>query len=95
MAVKNTDVHGGGISRHVVRPALRSARARGARFVLISPLKDDIAADLDAEWLPVIPGTDVALMLAIAFVLVSEGTTRSKFLDPYTTGYPRFEGLIF
>ncbi|MBB4226941.1 hypothetical protein GGD56_000761 [Rhizobium mongolense] len=55
MAVKNTDVHGGGISQHVVRPALNGARARGARFVLISPLKDDIATDLAAEWLPASP----------------------------------------
>ncbi|MBY5768345.1 molybdopterin-dependent oxidoreductase [Rhizobium leguminosarum] len=94
MAVKNTDVHGGGISRHVVRPALSGARSRGAHFVLISPLKDDIASDLDAEWLPVIPGTDVALMLAIAFVLVSERRHNREFLDRYTTGYPRFEAYL-
>ncbi|MBY5637560.1 molybdopterin-dependent oxidoreductase [Rhizobium leguminosarum] len=94
MAVKNTDVHGGGISRHVVRPALSGARARGARFVLISPLKDDITGDLDAEWLPVTPGTDVALMLAIAFVLVSERRHNREFLDHYTTGYPRFEAYL-
>ncbi|WP_431324268.1 molybdopterin guanine dinucleotide-containing S/N-oxide reductase [Rhizobium sp. YTU87027] len=94
MAVKNTDVHGGGISRHIVRPALSGARARGARFVLISPLKDDIASDLDAEWLPVIPGTDVALMLSIAFVLVNEGRHDREFLDRFTVGYPRFEAYL-
>lgn len=94
MAVKNTDVHGGGISRHVVRPALGGAHARGGRFVLVSPLKDDIAEDLDAEWLAVTPGTDVALMLAIAFVLVSEGRHDREFLERYTTGYARFEAYL-
>ena len=38
-----------------------AARHRGARYVLISPLRDDLPAELDAGWLPIKPGTDTAL----------------------------------
>lgn len=94
MALKNADVHGGGISRHVVREKLSGARTRGARFVSISPLKDDFSPELEAQWLAAIPGTDVALMLGIAHVLVREGLHDRAFLDRCTVGYDRFETYL-
>ncbi|MDP9835549.1 biotin/methionine sulfoxide reductase [Neorhizobium huautlense] len=94
MAIKNADVHGGGISQHVVLPKLKGASARGARFKLVSPLRDDFPADVNAEWLPIIPGTDVALLLGIAHVLVVEGLHDRDFLEHYTTGYDRFENYL-
>ncbi|WP_332303945.1 molybdopterin-dependent oxidoreductase [Rhizobium sp. GR12] len=94
MAIKNTDVHGGGNSVHIVPRKLNGARARGARFVLISPLKNDLPKELNAEWLPITPGTDVALMLGLAHVLVTEGLHDRGFLDRYTVGYQRFEDYL-
>ena len=94
MAVKNTDVHGGGISKHIVRQKLVGASARGARFMLVSPLKDDFSDDVNAQWLPIVPGTDVALMLGLAHVLVSEKLHDRAFLDRYTVGYDRFEAYL-
>lgn len=94
MAIKNADVHGGGISKHVVRQKLAGAKARGARFISISPLKDDFSGDLASEWLPITPGTDVALMLGIANVLVSEKLHDRAFLERYTVGYDRFESYL-
>ncbi|MGO8169994.1 molybdopterin guanine dinucleotide-containing S/N-oxide reductase [Rhizobium ruizarguesonis] len=94
MALKNTDVHGGGISAHIVRQKLNGASARGARFVLVSPLKNDFPAELNAQWLPIIPGTDVALMLGLAHALAREGLHDRGFLDRYTVGYERFEAYL-
>lgn len=94
MAIKNTDVHGGGISAHIVPRTLNGAHARGARFVLVSPLKDDFPAEVNAKWLPILPGTDIALMLGLAHVLVSEGLHDREFLDRYTVGYERFEDYL-
>ncbi len=94
MAIKNTDVHGGGISAHIVRRKLNGASARNARFVLVSPLRDDFLAEADAEWLSIVPGTDVALMLGLAHVLISEGLHDRGFLDRYTVGYERFEDYL-
>jgi biotin/methionine sulfoxide reductase len=94
MALRNTDVHGGGNSVHIVPQKLKGASARGARFVLISPLKDDFPKELNAQWLPVKPGTDVALMLGLAHVLVAEGLHDREFIDRYTVGYQRFEDYL-
>lgn len=68
--------------------------ARGARFVLVSPLRDDFLPEANAEWLAILPGTDVALMLGLAHVLVSEGLHDRGFLDRYTVGYERFEDYL-
>ncbi len=94
MAVKNTDVHGGGISQHVVLPKLKGASARGARFALVSPLRDDFPDEVNADWLAIIPGTDVAMMLGLAHVLVNEGLHDRDFLARYTVGYDRFEDYL-
>ncbi len=42
MALKNSAIAAGGVSRHVDRGAMQAAQERGARFVLISPLRDDL-----------------------------------------------------
>jgi biotin/methionine sulfoxide reductase len=94
MAIKNADVHGGGIGAHVVRPKLSGASARGARFISVSPLKDDFPIEVNAEWQPIIPGTDVALMLGLAHVLASENLHDREFLARYTVGYERFEDYL-
>jgi biotin/methionine sulfoxide reductase len=92
--LKNTMVTPGGASRHVARDHLRAAKARGAEFVLLSPLRDDLPGFLDAEWLPVRPGTDVAVMLALAWVLVADGLHDRAFLDRYCVGFERFEAYL-
>jgi biotin/methionine sulfoxide reductase len=73
MAVKNSAVAGGGVSKHIERGSMGAAHARGCRFVLIAPLKDDLPKEAGAEWLPITPGTDTALMLGMAHTLATEG----------------------
>ncbi|MBX5212117.1 molybdopterin-dependent oxidoreductase [Rhizobium sp. NZLR11] len=82
--LRNTQMTAGGPSRHRVREALDQMRARGVRFVNISPLKQDI--DGAAEWLPIRPGSDVALILALLHVLISENLDDRKFLSRYCVG---------
>jgi biotin/methionine sulfoxide reductase len=92
--LKNTMVSPGGASRHPLRDHLRQMKARGAEFVLLSPLRDDLPEFLGAEWLPVVPGTDVALMLALAYTLVDEGRADREFLARYCVGFDRFESYL-
>jgi biotin/methionine sulfoxide reductase len=94
MAVKNSAVAGGGVSRHIERGAMQAAARRGARFVLISPLRDDLPAECGHEWRSIIPGTDTAMMLGMAHVLASEGLHDRDFLDRFCTGYPVFEDYL-
>src|SRR5215472_16495762 len=73
---------------------LAALAARGAEIVLVSPLRGDLPEYLDAEWHPVIPATDVALMLGLAHTLAAEGLHDKGFLDRYCQGYETFERYL-
>jgi len=92
--IKNTMVSPGGASRHPARDHLRAARERGAEFVLVSPLRDDLPGFVGGEWLSIVPGSDVAVMLALAHTLVHERLHDRTFLERYTVGFDRFESYL-
>ena len=94
MALKNSMVAGGNVSRHVERGAMAGARARGCEFILVSPLRSDLPDETDAEWVGITPGTDTALMLALVHSLVVSGQHDRAFLDRYTVGWPAFERYL-
>jgi biotin/methionine sulfoxide reductase len=94
LAVKNAQVNSGGVGRHTTRGWLREAKARGCAFVNVSPVRDDAIPEIDAEWLAIRPGTDTALMLAIAHVLVTEGLHDEAFLARCTVGFERFRPYL-
>jgi biotin/methionine sulfoxide reductase len=94
MALKNNDVGCGGTSEYIARARLRAARRQGAEFHLISPLRDDLPAEIEATWYPIAPGTDVALMLGMAHTLVTDGLHDRGFLDRFCVGYEMFESYL-
>jgi Anaerobic dehydrogenases, typically selenocysteine-containing len=71
-----------------------AASARGTQFVLISPLKNDLPDEVNDEWLPIRPGTDTALMLALAHTLVADGSHDRQFLDSHCSGWEVFEDYL-
>ncbi|TDC63330.1 molybdopterin-dependent oxidoreductase, partial [Streptomyces hainanensis] len=94
MPAKNSQVNSGGVSRHSAAGQLRAARDRGARFVLVSPLRDDLADELDAEWIAPLPGTDTALLLALAYVLLVERRYDAAFCATHVTGFDVFRDYV-
>jgi len=94
LALKNSAIAAGGVSQHIERDSMRAARDRGARFVLVSPLRDDLPAEAGADWLPVVPNTDTALMLGLAHTLMAEGLHDRAFLDRFCVGYATFESYL-
>ena len=62
--------------------------------MLVSPLRSDLPDETEATWLPVVPGTDTALMLGLAHTLVAEGLHDRDFLARYCVGYPIFEDYL-
>ncbi|MBP2549279.1 biotin/methionine sulfoxide reductase [Neorhizobium galegae] len=94
MALKNSMVAGGSVSRHVERGAMQRAAARGCKFVLVSPLRSDLPDEAAASWISCVPGSDTALMMAIVHTLVIEGRHDRTFLERYTTGWPIFERYL-
>ena len=94
MALKNSDVASGGISRHIERDAMQRAARRGAVFYGIAPLRDDMPEEAGGRWLPIKVGTDVALMLALAHTLLVENLWDSAFVARYCTGFDIFERYL-
>ncbi|HZR76156.1 molybdopterin guanine dinucleotide-containing S/N-oxide reductase [Bradyrhizobium sp.] len=94
MALKNSMVAGGSISKHVERGAMARAAQRGCNFVLVSPLRADLPEETKAEWVACIPGSDTALMMGIVHTLVVESKHDRAFLERYTAGWPVFERYL-
>jgi biotin/methionine sulfoxide reductase len=94
LALKNAQVNAGGVGRHTAAKALLACRAAGIEFVNVSPLRDDTPDWLDAQWLPVVPNSDTALILALAHTLVAEGLHDRAFLARYCVGFERFERYL-
>lgn len=88
--LKNTQVEFGGVGHHTTPAWLRKIREAGARFVVISPIRDDYPDFLDAEWITPRPNTDTAILLGIAHTLLTEGLYDRAFLDRYCVGFDRF-----
>ncbi len=94
LPTKNAQVGAGGVGRHVVRNALRKLREAGVQFVNVSPLRGDLGDVPDAEWWPLRPSSDTALMLAIAHVLITEGLFDRDFVQRYTVGFDTWRDYI-
>ena len=90
IAMKNTQIMSGGLGAHTARDQLQDLKRGGVKFVNISPVKDDMADYLDAEWWPCRPNSDVAVMLGMAHTLVVNNLHDRQFLDTYCTGFERF-----
>ena len=94
LPLKNSAVSPGGASRHSMRNQLIAAAERGCKFISISPLQDDMIAEVGGTWIAPVPGTDVAIMLAIAYVLIDESLYDAAFLEQYTVGFAEIEAYV-
>ena len=63
--------------------ALADFKRRGGRFISINPIRTGYSAIAD-EWVPIKPGTDGALLLAIIRELIHQGLYDREFLIKYT-----------
>ncbi len=68
---------------------LRRGRADRGKVVVIDPRQGVTGAKAD-EWIPIIPGTDAALALGMAHVLIRAGLFDSDFTHHYAFGFDDF-----
>jgi anaerobic selenocysteine-containing dehydrogenase len=67
---------------------IRQAKDRGAKLIVIDPVKNTIAREADL-WIPLRPGTDLALVLAMLDVVVEERLYDREFVENFTVGFNR------
>lgn len=71
---------------------IRRERPNRAKVVVIDPRYSVTAAKAD-QWLPINPGSDGALAMAIANVIISEGLYDSEFIRDWTDGFDEYKEL--
>ena len=68
---------------------LKKAKENGAKIICIDPRMSLSAVSLADEWIAIRPGTDTALMSAMAYVMISEEIYDKEFVKKYCVGFDR------
>jgi len=66
---------------------LKKARQNGAKIICIDPRMTLSAVALADEWIPIRPGTDVALMSAMAYTMLTENLYDKEFVQRCCVGF--------
>lgn len=86
-----------GANPHAAQPIqwqrIKQAKAAGARLVVLDPLRTPASAMADL-WLRPQPGTDAAIALAMAHVLLEEGLYDREFVRRWCHGFDQYAERI-
>ncbi len=73
---------------------LAQAREKGIRIVAVDPRYTDTAATFAHQWIPIRPGTDTAMLIAMAYVIITENLQNQDFIDKYTVGFDKYKDYV-
>ena len=77
-------------------PQVRGVMAaldKGAKLIYVDP-RYGLTASKAAEWLPIKPGTDLAMVQAINHVLIRDKLYDKAFVDKYTVGFDQYAASV-
>lgn len=66
---------------------IQKAKESGSKFIFIDPWMNQTAQVLADEWIPVLPGGDTALILAICHHWIENNQFDQDYLNKYTIGF--------
>lgn len=69
-------------------------RDNGCKFVSINPQRTASDEYLDAEWVRIVPNTDVALFLAMAWHVLDKGLQDDEYMKKYTVGADKWIAYV-
>ena len=73
---------------------LAQAKEKGIKIVSIDPRFTDTTGIFADEWIPIVPGSDTAMLIAMAFVLIKDDLYDREFLKKYTIGFDKFKSYV-
>jgi anaerobic selenocysteine-containing dehydrogenase len=68
-------------------------RSTGAKVIQIEPRLSNTAAKSD-KWIPINPGTETALALGLAHVIIDESLNNSVFVSKFSVGFQDWKRLV-
>lgn len=96
---KNAQISASGTAKHRARAGLAAMAARGCRFVNFSPVASDLEipgpdGERAIEWIPIRPGSDTAVMLALACETILDNRHDEEFLHSHCAGFARWRDYL-
>jgi anaerobic dimethyl sulfoxide reductase subunit A len=73
---------------------ISNAKDAGARFIAVDPRFHDSAAAWADKWIPIRPGTDAAMLVSMAYVILKDNLQDQDFLDTYTVGFDKYRSYV-
>ena len=73
---------------------LSQAKEKGIRIISIDPRYTNTTATFADQWIPIRPGTDAAMLMAMAYVMITENLEDKAFLNRYTVGFDAFKDYV-
>ncbi len=67
-------------------PVIERARAAGAELVVVDPIRT-LTAEAADRFIQPLPGTDIAMMLAMMHVIIRDDLVDREWVDAHTTGF--------
>lgn len=74
---------------YMVFDMLKYHKEKGTPIIVIDPQFSDTAAVFATQWIGIKPGTDAALVAAMAYVLWDENLCDKEFMDKYCIGFDK------
>ncbi len=71
----------------------KRTKGRGAKLICVDPRFTNTAAKSD-KWLAIKPGTDLAFVLALTYVTLTEGLQDSKYIKEHFNGYAEYKKSV-
>jgi thiosulfate reductase/polysulfide reductase chain A len=72
---------------------MAKAKDKGAKYVVVDPRFSEMAA-IGHQWIQIKPGTDLALLLALANVMIKENIYQKDFIEKYSVGFDEWASKI-
>jgi anaerobic dimethyl sulfoxide reductase subunit A len=73
---------------------LLQAKESGTKIISIDPRYTNSTATLASQWIPIIPGTDTAMLIAMAYVMIRQNLHDQAFLNTHTIGFDQFKDYV-
>ena len=73
---------------------LSQAKEAGIKIIIVDPRYTDSCAAWADQWIPIRPTTDTAMLVAMAYVIITKNLQDQAFLDKHTVGFNQFKDYV-